>query len=387
MDPSKGWLSGKRLTRRELLRAAGLAAGASVLGPLAAACGSGASTSAPASGPAGASSSAPAAQGPKTDIFMQVYSDYEEFVRNKWVPIIEKALPVTMHIEPGVSADAVAKMRAEKSSPKHHVMFMDSPIVTQAKGEGLIAQLDKSVMPNLADVYPDFILADGYGVGIGAAAMGIAASTKAPPLASWADLWKPENKGKVSPPTFQQTNGVVFWIMAGAIKSGKTPQEAQRDPDACFAGMKDLKPNINSFWSSDAQQMQMLSNQDIWYMGSANTKGVYPAKDKGLAIDWIGPKEGAFQLLNSGTIVKGSSNEKLAMQVLNMCVSTELQDILCNTIYVGPTNSKVQPPQRLLSTKVPYGPDAVKKLIQVDWAWIQSQRDAWTERWNREVAS
>jgi putative spermidine/putrescine transport system substrate-binding protein len=175
--------------------------------------------------------------------------------------------------------------------------------------------------------------------------------------------------------------------MAGAVKSGKTPQEAQHDPDACFAGMQDLKPNINSFWSSDAQQMQMLSNEDIWYMGSANTKGVYPAIDKGLAIDWIEPKEGAFQLLNSGTIVKGSSNEKLAMQVLDMCVSTQLQDILCNTIYVGPTNSKVKPPERLLKTKVPYGPDAVKRLIQVDWAWIQSQRDAWTERWNREVAS
>jgi len=318
---------------------------------------------------------------------MQVYSDYEEMARNKWVPLIEKALPVKVYVEPGVSADAVAKMRAEKSSPKHHVMFMDSPIVAQAKREGLIAELDKSVMPNLANVYPEFILESGYGVGIGSAAMGLAAYTKAPQITSWADLWKPANKGKVSPPTFSQTNGVVFWIMAGAVRSGKTPQQAQHDPDACFAAMKELKPNIHSFWQSDVQQMQMMNNGDLWYLGAANTKGTYSNRVKGLAIDWIEPKEGAFQLLNSGTVVKGSSNEKLAMQVLNMIVGQELQLILCNTIYVGPTNSKVTPPQMITSTKIPYGPAAVKRLVQVDWNWIQSQRDNWTERWNKEIAS
>lgn len=369
---SRGWLSGTRRTRRELLRAAGVAAGASVLGPLAIASRGHAA-------PSGIT-------GPRTDIFIQVYSDYEETVRNQWVPLIEKALPVKVYVEPGVSADAVAKMRAERSSPKHHVMFMDSPIVAQAKREGLIAPLNKSVMPNLAEVYPEFILEGGYGVGIGSAAMGIATYTKAPRLTAWDDLWKPANKGKVSPPAFSLTNGVVFWIMAGAVRSGKTPQEAQHDPDACFAAMKALKPNISSFWTSDAQEMQLMNSGEVWYLGSANTKGTYTSRAKGLAIDWIEPKEGAFQLLNSGTVVKGSSNEKLAMQVLNMMVGQELQTILCTTIFVGPTNSKVKAPQKITSTKIPYGPAAVKRLIQVDWNWIQSQRDKWTERWNKEIA-
>ena len=394
MEPITNRSNGRNLTRRELLRLVGMAAGTSMVGAFASAC-SAPSTpaSAPTSGPA-AQNSAPAptaapaaAEGKRTDIFMQVYSDYEEMARNKWVPIIEKALPVTMHIEPGVSADAMAKMRAEKSDPKHHIMFMDSPIVTQAKGEGLIVPLDKSVMTNLADVYPDFVLEGGYGVGIWAAAMGIAYYTKAPKITSWADLWKPENQGKVSPPAFSQTNGVVFWIMAGAIKSGKTPQEAQHDPDACFAGMKDLKPNIQSFWLSDAQQMQMMSNDELWYMGAANTKGTYTNRAKGLSIDWMEPKEGAFQLLNSGTVVNGSTSETLAMQVLNMIVGQELQTILGDTVFVGPTNSKVPQPAKQVGTGVPYWPEAVNRLIQVDLTWIQSQRATCTERWNKEVTS
>lgn len=86
MDPIEDSLTGKRLTRREFLRAAGVAAGASVLGPLVAACG-GVPTAGPAGDQTSAAAGAPqsAAQGPRTDIFMQVYSDYEEMVRNKWV--------------------------------------------------------------------------------------------------------------------------------------------------------------------------------------------------------------------------------------------------------------------------------------------------------------
>jgi hypothetical protein len=34
---------------------------------------------------------------------------------------------------------------------------------------------------------------------------------------------------------------------------------------------------------------------------------------------------------------------------------------------------------------VPFGPDAVKRLIQVDWKVIQTNRDVWTERWNKEI--
>ena len=324
----------------------------------------------------------------RTDIYMQVYSDYEEFVRNQWVPVIEKALPVSMHIEPGVSADAMAKMRAEKASPRHQIMFMDSPIVAQAKIEGLTAPLDRKLMPNLADVYPQFVLEDGYGVGIGAAAIGIAYNPKlssAP--TSWADLWKPEYKGQISIPTFDQTNGIVFWIMAGAIKSGKTPPEALKDPDACFAAVKDLLPNVQSLWLNDGQQLQMLSNGDLVYMAAENTKGTYANRKKGLSVEWAEPKEGAFMLLNSAVVVKNADANitRLSMQVLNLILSAENQKILIDNVFVGPTNSKVKAPDWMATTKVPFGPDAVKRLVQVDWKVIQTNRATWTERWNKEI--
>jgi hypothetical protein len=55
-------------------------------------------------------------------------------------------------------------------------------------------------------------------------------------------------------------------------------------------------------------------------------------------------------------------------------------------IAVAPTNTKVPTPANLAG-KVPTGPDAAKSLIQLDWKWITSQRDAWTDRWNKELMS
>jgi len=385
MDLDKQELHRKGITRREFLRGAAAVAGASALGSLAAAC------STPTAAPQPAATTAPVAvptivtSQTRTDIFMQVNSDYLETVQNQWVPAIEKALPVKIYAEPGVSADAMAKMRAEKSNPKHHIMMMDAPIVAQAKQEDLVIPLDKSVMSNLADIFPSYIVEDGYGVGIGAGGMGIAYYTKAPKPTSWADLWKPDFKGKVSPPAFTTTNGVVFWVMAGAIKSGKSVQDAQRDPDACFAGMKDLKPNIHSFWSNDAQQFQLMSTGELWYMGAANTKGAFQNQAKGLAIDWVEPKEGAFQLLNSATVVKGSTNEKLAMQVLNLMIAAENLAVVDTLLFLGPTNSKIKLPENVAS-KVPTTPEAVARLIKLDWNWISAQRSAWTDRWNKEIA-
>ena len=391
MDRDKVKLNG--ITRREFLRVAAAFAGASTLGTFVAGCA--APTAAPqpvaTTAPVVVPTTAPVAvptvvsSQARTDIFMQVNNDYQETVQNLWVPAIEKALPVKIYVEPGVSADAMAKMRAEKSNPKHHIMMMDAPIVAQAKQEDLVIPLDKSVMSNLADIFPSYLVEDGYGVGIGAGGMGISYYTKAAKPTSWADLWKPDFKGKVSPPAFTTTNGVVFWVMAGAIKSGKSVQDAQRDPDACFAGMKDLKPNIHSFWSNDAQQFQLMSTGELWYMGAANTKGAFQNQAKGLAIDWVEPKEGAFQLLNSATVVKGSTNEKLAMQVLNLMIGAENLAAVDTLLFLGPTNSKIKLPENVAS-KVPTTPEAVARLIKLDWNWISAQRSAWTDRWNKEIA-
>jgi putative spermidine/putrescine transport system substrate-binding protein len=315
---------------------------------------------------------------------MGVYPDYEDFIRREWIPKLEGALPVKMYVEPGVSADTLAKMRAEKSNPKHHIMFMDSPIVTQAKLEGLNTQFDPALMPNLSNIYPQFILEDGFGVGLGLVASAIGYATQAPKPTSWADLWKPDAERKVGVVDFKLTMGPMFLSMAGALKSGKKPEEAQYDPDICFAGMKDLKPNIHSFWTSDAQELQLAVNGELWWVACMNSKSIIPLMDKGLAADFSVPNEGAFALLNSATIVKGSSNEKLAMQVLDMILSEDYQTILMNYIAVAPTNMKVPTPARLAG-KVPSGPEGTKSLIQLDWKWITSQRDAWTERWNREI--
>jgi len=239
-------------------------------------------------------------------------------------------------------------------------------------------------MPNLSNIYPHFVLEDGFGVGLGLVASAIGYATRFKKPTSWADLWNPQAKRKIGVVDFKLTMGPMMLSMAGAIKSGRKPEEAQYHPDVCFAGMKDLRPNVYSFWTSDAQELQLAVNGELWWVACMNSKAIIPLINKGLKADFAVPKEGAFALLNSATVVKGSSNEKLAMRVLNLLLSEEYQAILMKYIAVAPTNMKVPTPPALVG-KVPSGPAGAKSLIQLDWKWVTSQRATWTERWNKEI--
>jgi putative spermidine/putrescine transport system substrate-binding protein len=262
--------------------------------------------------------------------------------------------------------------------------MMDSPIITQAKNDGLVTALDPTLMPNLSDISPQYIVEDGFGVGLGLIAIGIAYPTKVQKPTSWADLWQSGAKRKVGVVDFTLTMGPMVLSMAGALKSGKKPEEAQYDPNSCFAGMKDLKPNINSFWTSDAQELQLAVSGGLWWVAGMTSKSTIPLVTKGLPAAFSIPKERAFALMNSAAIVKGSSDEKLAMKVLNLMLSPDYVSILMKNIGVAPTNRKVSTPPATQKI-VPTGTDATKNLIQLDWKWITSQRPAWQQRWNNEI--
>jgi len=172
---------------------------------------------------------------------------------------------------PGVSADAMAKMRAEKSNPKHHIMMMDGAHRRASQTRRSRDSAGQEVMSNLADIFPSYIVEDGYGVGW-KRADGLAFTPKPPNRLPGRISGSPISRAKVSPPAFTTTNGVVFWVMAGAIKSGKSVQDAQRGPRCVFRRMKDLKPNIHSFWSNDAQQFQLMQHRRIVVHGCREPK-------------------------------------------------------------------------------------------------------------------
>lgn len=384
-------LSAGRLTRRDVIRK-GLATGLSlpVIAALLAACGGSsgseadASANTPSSSGGDAPTQAPAEEAKRVSIHM--WPSWEDHVLREGLPWMEEELGLEeIFYEPGFSLDAVAKLRANRAKPPYLLAGMDFNVVPIAKADDLLDPIDEELVPNLADVYPEFIYADGYGVGLGSKAMGLSYNPEiTDPPESWADLWLPDFRDSITPPDFKLTNGVAFFVMAGAVKLGATPQEAQYEPDACFEAMKELKPNIKSYWSTTAQEVQLVHEGSIKILAMSNTDFTYEAQDQGLSIDFITPKEGAFALVNCGVIVKNSAAPETAQRLLNLLLSPRFQEGIAAGLYLGPVNRQVKLSEKD-AARVPSTPEQVSALHNLDWEWITSQRDEWTERWNREI--
>src|SRR5262249_29522098 len=114
----------------------------------------------------------------------------------------EKATGSTVKYVLGSSVQTAAKMRAAGVRAEFDVAYMDSQIVKQVTAEGLLQPLEPAKIAGWNDVYDVGRDKDGYWVSMMFAGTIIAYNTRllAAPPTSWADLWKPEFKGKLAIP-------------------------------------------------------------------------------------------------------------------------------------------------------------------------------------------
>jgi putative spermidine/putrescine transport system substrate-binding protein len=64
-------------------------------------------------------------------------------------------------------------------------------------------------------------------------------------------------------------------------------------------------------------------------------------------------------------------------------LSPDVQKLLASNGY-GPVNKTTKLTQEE-AAGVPFGEEAVAKLVKIDWPTVNQQRAAWTQRWNREI--
>ena len=105
-----------------------------------------------------------------------------------------------VRLVPSDSQDMVAQIKAAQGFSPYDAAPNDEPPHLIGISEGYLGRRNASALKNLDAVYPELLQkSQGYGVPATYSLVGIAYNTtlvKSPPL-SWADLWKPEFKGKV----------------------------------------------------------------------------------------------------------------------------------------------------------------------------------------------
>ena len=94
----------------------------------------------------------------------------------------------------------VATKRTTPDRPLVHCGFFNVDSITKGDVEDMWAKLDPARVPNMNNVLKDFVRPEGRGVGYMMSAIGILYNKNAvkEPPTSWADLWAPANRGRVT---------------------------------------------------------------------------------------------------------------------------------------------------------------------------------------------
>jgi putative spermidine/putrescine transport system substrate-binding protein len=303
----------------------------------------------------------------------------EKAWRTNVIQPFEKQFNARVRVVSGLSVENLAKLRAQKDNPEIDVFMFDTPIALMGAKEGLLETLEPARIPNLNSVYDFAMDKTRQHVAVYAVSVFLGYNTQfvKPKPTAWADLWRPEYKGKILIPNISQITGAYFLAILGhAFGKGWA------DADTAFAKLKSLRPNILTFTTSHDQTAQLLNQGEGWMQPWSNDRIATQVKS-GAPIGMAIPSEGSVFASGAMGIAKGTKRKALAEKYVNFALSEGPQAADARDIFLAPVNKNVKLTPEVAQF-VPYG-EVMKGLFTIDWDEFTKQRDLWVDRWNREI--
>jgi spermidine/putrescine-binding protein len=198
------------------------------------------------------------------------------------------------------------------------------------------------------------------------------------PPTSWADLWRPEFKGRVVIPDVAHTIG-LYPVVIGALAQGKDPKSADVGFDMLkrLAALtpivaKDTDTIMNSLQSGDALVGLLYKSQ------------TFTIQDKGAPVDWVFPKEGAIEISWGYGIAKNSKNRVWAERWIDLAMDPKIQPYFTGWgNYPGSNPKMLDNLEPKYKERAVFTADQLKRMVILDHEYMSDRRAEWTERWNR----
>lgn len=284
-------------------------------------------------------------------------------------------------VEVGNSGERVAKLDARKANPEVDVIAFTDFDALDASNKGLTEAIDAKKLTNYGKLY-EFArdpIGGNKAIGYTYYSTSIAYRSDKVKIESWADLAKPELKGRVALPNITTSQAPLTLFMIDKAVGGKTPDLAA---GIDFVGK--MKGDVTTFYERGSQLPQLLQQEEIYaaVLGRFGWAGI---KKLGMPIAWATPKEGQSGGINVLSLVKGSKNQDLAYKFIDFWLSTEVQTKLAQDLIDSPVNAEVKLDDAV-AENLTYGADTAKSLSLVPPAQLLEQRKAWVDGWNAKVA-
>lgn len=279
--------------------------------------------------------------------------------------------------------ERITKIKVNVADQKFDLVQIHDGLVPLAAAQGALEPInrDSPRLTNLKNVLPRFV--QSHWVAMIYSPLGITYNTKLvkTPPTSFADLWRPEFKGRIVLPDISHSIG-PYIVPIGALAAGKDPGDAT-------AGFEMLKKmvGLDPIWAKDTDSiMNALRNEEA-VIGLLYKSQTFTVKGWNAPVEWVYPKEGAV-LYSSGTgIAKGTKNLELAETYLNLTLDPKLQGIYAEKFnYPGTNREMIGLLPAPLQERVRLSESEFDRLIDLNHAQMAESRPDWTDRWNRIVA-
>ncbi|BDD88958.1 extracellular solute-binding protein [Desulfofustis limnaeus] len=191
--------------------------------------------------------------------------------------------------------------------------------------EGMLLPLDHTLLPQMQDLDPTlldrpFDPDNTYSIPYMWGSTGIGINTAEIPadaITSWADLWKPEFKGRL---LLQDDMREVFH-MALTMKGYSANTRDQKEIETAYQLLRDLMPNVLLF-NSDSPRLPYLAGEVS--IGMIWNGEAWMAQQENPSISYVYPREGAAFWVDSFVIPKGARNVKNAHAFINFMLRPDV---------------------------------------------------------------
>ena len=312
-------------------------------------------------------------------VFATFTGSWEEAHRDVLVPAFKKT-GNDMLLDAMLSVDQIAKVTAARANPPIDLMLHDPGPALTAIAQDLVEPFPVAQSKYYKDLIPE--PQDPQGPAMFFQVVGLTYNPekiKTPPT-SWADLWRPEFKGRVGITNMNSTLGTGFMVELARMHGGS---ESNIEP--AFKKIAELKPNLAAV-AANPGALAALFQQGQIDISPGNFNAIQILKARGVPVEFVAPKEGAIAFKTSVHIVKNSPNKALAALLIDTALSPEVQARLMESPYlIVPTNGKVKMGGEIAKVLAKDQADMKKKFVFQDWKKINENRAGWIDRFNREI--
>jgi spermidine/putrescine-binding protein len=271
------------------------------------------------------------------------------------------------------SGEGLVKLQAMRSKPTVDVWFTTMSVASRAAADNeLFADLPADQMDNLKKTIPGSVGKKWAAVSTFPLVLLYRTDLIGEVPTKWEDLWKPIYRNKLAVPNMSMYSARML-LLSATLAGGN-----ERNIDAGFKKLKELRPNIALFYSSDAQARQSVAQGEVAAVFAPPTHLKW-LKEQGLPVK--AASFGTAPLEFDVAMLPRSGKEAMGAAYINYVLRKDVNEKMVQKRNMGPVNAEAKTPEFLAGLMPEPG-----RGLTYDESVVNANISAWTDRFNREIA-